>query len=160
MMTELFCNCFDLLMGSEGGYVNDPRDPGGETMWGVTKRVAMRWGYTGPMRNLPKATAMQIAKAEYWDTYNCDLFAPPVAFQVFDTCYNGGHAIQWLQQIASTKETGKALAALLVQINSWEVVAKFNAKRLQYLASLKQPAFADGRMNRIAKNMETGGSLK
>ena len=35
-----FDQCFDKLISHEGGYVNDPRDPGGETMWGVTARVA------------------------------------------------------------------------------------------------------------------------
>ena len=35
-----FDDAFDLLIGNEGGYVNNPADPGGETMFGITARVA------------------------------------------------------------------------------------------------------------------------
>jgi lysozyme family protein len=79
----------------EGGYVNDPRDPGGETNKGVTKRVAVAHGYTGPMRKLPDDVVHSI----YYDTY---LVAPgyepliaidaPVAQELFDTTVNMGPA--------------------------------------------------------------------
>ena len=37
------------LFAVEGGYVNDPRDPGGETNHGITKAVAVDAGYLGAM---------------------------------------------------------------------------------------------------------------
>ena len=49
----------------EGGYVNHPADPGGETNMGITKRVALASGYTGPMRTLPADVAQSI----YYDQY-------------------------------------------------------------------------------------------
>ena len=58
---SIFESLFNRLMEHEGGYINHPNDPGGETMWGVTKRVARANGYTGSMRNLPKSTAQVIA---------------------------------------------------------------------------------------------------
>ena len=61
-MSDNFNWAFDLLMGHEGGYSNNPKDPGGETMWGITARVARAWGYSGPMKSLPRETAKQIAK--------------------------------------------------------------------------------------------------
>ena len=143
-------------MGNEGGYTVDN---GGPTIWGVTQAVARAWGYQGDMRNLPKQTAMEIAKAKYWLPFHCDLFVAPIAFQLFDTAYNGGRPVQWLQTIANTTATGSGLAAALSVMNVWEVVARFNALRLQYLASLKQPQYANGRMNRIATNILLGGSL-
>ena len=36
-----FDKAFELLIGNEGGYVNNPKDPGGETNWGITKAVAV-----------------------------------------------------------------------------------------------------------------------
>ena len=34
-----FDEAFDTLIGHEGGYSNDPRDPGGETRYGISKRA-------------------------------------------------------------------------------------------------------------------------
>ena len=153
-MSEAFDKCWALTLGNEGDYTVDN---GGPTRWGVTQAVARRWGYQGDMKVLPQETAKQIAMANYWSPFGCDFFPLPIAFQVFDTAYNGGHPIQWLQSIMKTTSTGSDLGALLSVANWWEVVARFNALRLQYLASLKQSQYANGRMNRIANNLLQGG---
>lgn len=156
-MSEAFDKCWALTLGNEGGYTVDN---GGPTRWGITKSVARRWGYTGDMKDLPQPIAKEIAMANYWSPFSCEFFPLPIAFQVFDTAYNGGHPLTWLQGIMQTTATGSDLGTILSMANTWEIVARFNARRLQYLASLKQPQYADGRMNRIAANMEKGGSLK
>lgn len=153
-MSEAFDKCWALTLGNEGGYTVDN---GGPTRWGITQAVARRWGYAGDMKDLPQATAKEIAIANYWSPFGCEFFPLPVAFQVFDTAYNGGQPLSWLQHILQTTATGSDLGALLASTNVWEVVAKFNARRLQYLASLKQPQYADGRMVRIATNLLQGG---
>lgn len=153
MPTEKFETCWRLLLQNEGGYVVDD---GGQTRWGITARVAYRYGYRGPMDQLPQRTAETIASQEYWLPFGCEAYATPVAFQILDTAYNGGHPIEWLQEIIGTQQTGQALADVIGFMNPWEVVARFNAKRLQYLASLKQQMYADGRMNRIANNLQQG----
>lgn len=53
-------------IGREGRYSNNPADPGGETMWGITVGVARANGYDGPMQELPQATATAIYKKVYW----------------------------------------------------------------------------------------------
>lgn len=125
-------------------------------MYGVTIKIARQWGYAGAMKDLPLSVAEEIAKAHYWTPFACDLYPAPIAFQIFDTAYNGGHPIQWLQEITGTNNTGQELADVVCFVDVWEVVARFNAKRLRYLASLKQPIFANGRMCRIATNLEQG----
>ena len=40
----------------EGGYVNNPKDPGGATNHGVTEAVARKHDYRGHMKDLPKYT--------------------------------------------------------------------------------------------------------
>ena len=57
-----FDKAFELLIGNEGGYVNNQKDPGGETNWGITKTVAVANGYAGDMRTMPKETAKGIYK--------------------------------------------------------------------------------------------------
>lgn len=54
------------LIAREGGYVFDPKDSGGETIYGITVATARAYGYSGPMRDLPKSTAMTIYLKRYW----------------------------------------------------------------------------------------------
>ena len=54
------------LLGKEGGYANHPSDRGGETMWGITIAVARRYGYSGPMRAMPRQTALDIYERRYF----------------------------------------------------------------------------------------------
>ncbi len=55
-----FRQIFDRLIGHEGGYVNHPQDPGGETHWGITKRTAVANGYMYAMKNMTREQAYQI----------------------------------------------------------------------------------------------------
>ena len=91
---------FDALLGHEGGYVDNPKDPGGATRWGITERVARANGYTGHMRELPVTTAKQIARREYWDAVKADQLPAQLRYAVFDAAYNSGptQAIKWLQR--------------------------------------------------------------
>jgi lysozyme family protein len=78
---------------SEGGYVNDPSDSGGETNHGITIAVARRQGYKGRMIDLTPLQARSIAKAEYWDSLQCDQICELsglLAFEIFDTGINCG----------------------------------------------------------------------
>lgn len=77
----------------EGGYSNNPKDPGGETNHGITAKVARAWGYTGEMRDLPPGTALDIARAVYWDSMRLTEVAEinkAVALELFDTGFNAG----------------------------------------------------------------------
>lgn len=84
------------LIAREGGYVNDARDAGGETNWGITIAVARANGYTGPMRSLPRDTAKEIYRRIYWLKPGFDQIsahAPRVAEELFDTGVNMGPAV-------------------------------------------------------------------
>lgn len=151
-----FADAFTKLIGNEGGYVDNQNDPGGATMWGVTQRVATAWGYTGAMQDLPQSTAYQIAQTQYWNPYQCDQLDPRVAFQVLDAAYNGGHPAQWLQRAVGVTADGIIGAMTIAAArlaDPLKTIMKFDAYRLQYLASLNNPTFADGWMNRIANNL-------
>lgn len=151
---------FANLLGNEGGYVNNPADPGGETNWGITKRVAERWGYKGDMKSLPQATAAGIAKACYWDPYQCDQLPVAIAFQVMDAAYNGGHPAQWLQQslgVTADGSIGAQTIAAARGCNVWQVIACFNSWRLSYYTSLGTfGTFGKGWTNRVAANLKKG----
>ena len=91
------------IFAVEGGYVNDPKDPGGETNYGITKQVAREHGYSGPMRSLPKDKAGEI----YVETYikkpgfmPLVEIEPAVAEELVDTGVNMGPArpSRWFHQ--------------------------------------------------------------
>jgi lysozyme family protein len=157
-----FDEAFTALIGNEGGYSFNPADPGGETMWGVTERVARAYGYTGAMKDMPRDTAKAIAKKFYWDPLHLDEFDPRVAFQVFDAAYNGGRPAQWLQQAAGVTADGVIGAITIAAVRAadpMKLIMRFSAYRLQYLGNLGTwPTFGHGWANRIANNLIRGAS--
>lgn len=75
----------------EGGFVDDPKDSGGATRWGVTERVARQYGYQGPMSEYPKESAKAVYRQGYWDPLKLAAIAslaPKVAYEMFDTAVN------------------------------------------------------------------------
>ena len=87
---------FDLFIEhvfrSEGGYVNDPLDNGGETKYGITKLTARAYGYNGDMRALVKAEAMEIYRKGYWNVLYDKIKSVDIAFKLFDLGINCGIA--------------------------------------------------------------------
>lgn len=159
----MFDHAHAVLMESEGGYSNrNPvDDPGGETMWGVTARVARDDGYVGPMRDLPLERAKGIARREYWDAWKCDQLPPLLAFQVFDTAYNGGRPAHWLQQALGVTADGIIGAKTIAAARSADQLAvamRFNELRAEYMMSLKNwPANSRGWTRRLFKCMQYKG---
>ena len=74
----------------EGGYVNDPRDSGGATKFGITEKVARAHGYKGHMCDLPHYIAFDIYSARYWDSVRADDMPDALAEEVVDTAVNMG----------------------------------------------------------------------
>lgn len=91
------------VFGVEGGFVNDPKDSGGATKYGITESVARAHGYVGAMADLTPETARRIYRAQYWDTLRLDevsALSVPTALELFDTSVNCGVAVggQFLQR--------------------------------------------------------------
>ena len=77
----------------EGGYVDDPSDSGGETNFGITKKVARENGFMGEMIDLPKEKAFEIYLNDYWHSVRGDdleLISEKLADEVADTAVNMG----------------------------------------------------------------------
>ena len=94
----------DKIIEIEGGYVNDPNDSGGETNYGITKRVARKYGYSGNMIDLPRSLAFEIYEKLYWDSMRLDdieeIAGEKVAEELADTGVNMGigRASEFLQR--------------------------------------------------------------
>lgn len=84
-----FNTAFTLVIGHEGGYVNDPHDPGGETKFGIAKRF-------NPAEDIAGMTverAREIYRAQYWDKLNADNLPDGLRHYLFDTAVNCG--VRW-----------------------------------------------------------------
>lgn len=81
-----FENAVAFVLHHEGGYVNDPKDPGGETKFGISKR-----SYPNEdIANLTVDRAKEIYKRDYWVKAGCDALSDPLALVHFDTAVNCG----------------------------------------------------------------------
>mgnify|MGYP000081705857 CR=1 FL=1 len=161
---SIFDSLFDRLMDHEGGYVNHPSDPGGETMWGVTKRVANAYGYHGAMRNLPKATAQAIADKSYWQAVHGEELPRAVAWQVLDASFNHGNkqAVKFLQRAIGASDDGiigpRTLAAVKAMDQN-DILLRFNAERLEFYTNLGiWSTFGRGWTRRVAGNLRWAAS--
>lgn len=157
-MSQTFLHCWAFTLDVEKGFFADP--VGGDTMWGITERVARAWGYKDAMKDLPIEVAQAIAQHEYFDRYQCDQLPRAFAMLVFDTAYHGGKPVKWLQMAIGVPADGiigaKTIAAARAA-NVPRTVALFCAARIRYLQSLKNfRPNAGGWMLRIAGLLERG----
>jgi lysozyme family protein len=166
-----FKECLDLVLQSEGGWVNHPSDPGGETNLGVTKRV---WEeYVGhPVESLKKLTKEDVAplyELKYWRPCYGEVLPRGLDFVVFSMGVNAGpgRSVKLLQQSIGCVPDGvigPRTRELISSSNSATLITKFSETRREYYRSLKSfPIFGKGWLNRVdheetqALNMSKNG---
>ncbi|MFT8245165.1 glycoside hydrolase family 108 protein [Roseomonas sp. BN140053] len=94
-MSDPFLAYIEPVLGKEGGFSDHPSDRGGATMWGITEAVARAFGYQGPMRGMPRNTAIDIYRARYWTQPSFDRIAEidaPLGAALLDIGINMGQA--------------------------------------------------------------------
>lgn len=96
-----FRKALGFVLPQEGGYVNDPDDPGGETKWGISKRAYPN----EDIKNLTPERACTIYATDYWDACGCDAIPFPLNVAVFDSAVNCGvgNAKAWLKDTPDVK---------------------------------------------------------
>jgi len=145
-------------MKSEGGYINDPNDPGGETNWGISKR-----SYPNvDIKNLTRDEAALIYLRDFWERINADKMYDGVAFQMFDFAVNSGieTAVRYLQRalgIADDGHWGPVSQAALDTASESDIIMKLCAERLDFMTRLKNwPSAGRGWARRIVQNLKYG----
>jgi lysozyme family protein len=152
----------------EGGYVNDPRDPGGETNKGVTRRVydEYRRGLKLPVQSVKHMTNAErdsIYRMRYWSLIKGDSLPAGVSYVVFDGAVNSGvsQAAKWLQRALGVKADGVigpgTLAALRGVNDNDALVAKIIERRMAFLKALKTwKTFGKGWTRRVNDVLAVG----
>ena len=148
-----FDRAFEIIIGHEGGYVNDPRDPGGETKYGISKKA---YPYAD-IKNLTLDQAKEIYKRDYWDAVDAESIPGVARLMVFDCAVNCGvtAARKILQRAVGTKDDGiigpKTRAAIS---NTPDIEQRFAGFWLQYYTDLPGwPTYGKGWTRRVANDL-------
>ena len=156
-----FDACFDMVIKSEGGFVNHPRDPGGMTNLGVTRSA---WeAYLGrdvsedDMRSLTPDRVKPFYKAMYWDRIKGDSLPAGVDYAAYDLAVNSGpaKAARFLQEIAGVVADGVIGPKSLEAIQSCDAKETADAicdMRMDFLKGLSTfDTFGKGWTDRVTK---------
>lgn len=155
----MFDRALKIILRHEGGYSDHPSDPGGATMYGITKRVAEENGYHGDMRQIPMAVVEMIYRRRYWNKIMADEMPWPVALVTFDAAVNSGpsRAAKWLQQALSVTADGvigQQTLRALEEAAPEDVARWVCGTRLAYLKALKTwPVFGRGWERRVRETL-------
>jgi lysozyme family protein len=146
-----FESSFQKVIGSEGGYTNDPNDPGGETQFGISKRA-----YPDiDIKALTLSAAKEIYLRDYWNKLSCNLLPAPLDYFAFDSAVNQGAstAAKLLQSAVGATPDGLIGAQTLVKIaGTKNVSALFMARRAMRYADAPEPQrskYLQGWFNRL-----------
>jgi lysozyme family protein len=144
-MKENYQHCLEMILHHEGGYVNHPKDPGGETNLGVTKRVYEDFGGEKEMKDLTVDDVAPIYEKNYWGRMRCDDIPSGLDLCVFDFGVNAGtgRAAKYLQTMIGTTADGgigpntlKALATFVENEGLEYAIETYQANRQKYYESL------------------------
>jgi lysozyme family protein len=150
-----FDQAFDRLISNEGGYVNHPDDPGGETKFGISKRSYPRVD----IKNLTRDEAKQIYRTDFWLRGQMDQYDGAVSFQVFDAAVNHGigNAIRLLQKAAGVADDGHIGPVTIAAVKAKSVtdmLMLFIAWRIRFWTKLSTwDSFGRGWANRAADDL-------
>ena len=94
-MDALFASCLVFTLTQEGGYADDPADPGGATNMGITLATLRHWDHDpalGPqdVETMTKGTAASIYGALYWNALRAGPLPAGIDLSVFDFGANAG----------------------------------------------------------------------
>jgi lysozyme family protein len=152
-----FDEAFRRVIGHEGGYVNDPLDPGGETKFGISRRA-----YPGEdIAGLTLGHAKALYHRDYWGPAGCDAVPASIRFDLFDMAVNQGvkASVRALQHAVGETEDGILGPRTLLAIGSTppeRLLFRFTAARLvAYTGAddIRWQRFGRGWVKRVARNM-------
>ena len=148
-----------LILKSEGGFVNHPRDPGGMTNLGVTRNVWKEWVKhevdEAEMRSLTPELVTPLYKANYWDACKCSDLPRGVDYVVFDSAVNMGpsKAAKLLQAalgVTADGVIGRATIAAATAADPAELLEAFSQGKEEFYKSLSTfKTFGRGWLNRV-----------
>lgn len=153
-----FDRCFQIVVGHEGGYVNNPSDPGGETKFGICKRDYPHLD----IKALTIDQAQAIYLANYWQPIKGDSLPWPLCLYVFDCAVNQGvrPAVMMLQQTIDTAQDGipgVQTIALARKSGHWHWARFLAFRAMRYQGTRNFDRFGEGWLIRCFEIAREGG---
>lgn len=163
----------DMVLAHEGGYVDDPKDPGGATNMGITQdtlervRGEVRASLPEHVKQLTKPQARAIYRHDYWTPVAGNDLPGGLDLALFDMAVNQGvdDAVKALQQAAGSKVDGIMGPNTLAAVEECErghLYIDFHARRVLDYALLKDgliKRYGYGWFRRVFRTFWTGLEL-
>jgi lysozyme family protein len=160
-MKENFERALAAVLKSEGGFVNNPKDPGGMTNLGVTIKT---WeSFVGrnvtekEMRNLTPEMVGKMYQQKYWNAVKADDLPEGVDYLAFDFAVNAGpgRAAKLLQQavgVTADGAIGPATLKAVAAMQPADLIEKYSAAKETFYRSLPTfETFGKGWLRRVAE---------
>ena len=164
------------VLEMEGGFTDDPYDPGGPTNRGITLKVFADWkgvaldevsgaGLQRELQHIPQSAVRDIYFARYWTPASCAEMAPPLAFFHFDAAVNHGvtGAMRLLQRAVGTDvdgEIGPNTRAAIARLSVEDALDRYaEARRARYRGLHHFWRFGRGWLARVDKTLARATEL-
>jgi len=154
-----FKECLDLVLKSEGGYVDDPRDSGGRTNLGVTQKSLEEWlGHDVDEKFMRKLTPEMVEpfyEQKYWRPCYAGVLPRGLNYLMFSAgvMSGPGRSVKLLQQAIGCVSDGVIGSRTREQIRNSNIatlITKFSEARREYYRTLKSfPVFGKGWLARV-----------
>jgi len=149
------------VLKSEGGWSDNPSDPGGATMKGITFQVYKDWKRNihltkDDLKAITDQEVHDLYKALYWDKIFGDDLPSGIDYAVFDASVNMGvgRATKLLQEavgVVADGVIGQATIKAVLAANPQDLIDKFTQEKTNFYQSLKTfPVFGKGWLSRVA----------
>lgn len=168
MSAQNFDQALRCILREEGGYTNDPVDPGGPTNWGITLADARRYwkanASASDVRAMPVDVAKLIYRRHYWDTLRCDALPDGIDIVIMDYGVNSGvaRAAKVLRRVLGLNDAAPftELEAALSRTRNARVIDAICDERLRFLRGLNTFwRFGNGWTARVARVRAAGHAL-
>ena len=150
-MRSNFNRCLDEVLKHEGGHVDHPRDPGGETNLGISRR-----SYPNEdIRGMTRDRAAFLYRRDFWNAIRGDDLPAGLDLVAFDAAVNSGvsRGAKWLQQALGVEADGKIGPATIEAAKKADARAAVNRAldiRMAFLRRLATfPTFGKGWTRRV-----------
>jgi lysozyme family protein len=161
-MADTFDTCLAFTLREEGGYVDDPADPGGATNMGITLVTYRQWSENANLgstqvQDMTERTARAIYRSLYWNPLRADALPAGVDLSVFDMGVNAGiwgsaRLLQRAVGFTGEEVDGCIGPETLAAAGKWDprtLVNDLAKQQLAYYRTLSDfPRFGTGWLNR------------